>query len=83
MQFNPKPTEKIVRFLYNVYTFSYKILFFKVGKVTTNVSRKKIFPGEIETISNINPQFINEIFKLKENKRLTRERYNLIVEVPK
>ena len=62
----PQVNREIVRFLYNVYTFSYKILFFKVGKVTNNVSRKKIFPGEIETISNINPQFINEIFKLKE-----------------
>ena len=62
----PQVNREIVRFLYNVYTFSYKILFFKVGKVTTNVSRKKTFRGEIETISNINPQFINEIFKLKE-----------------
>ena len=67
----------------NVYcAFLYEILLLKAGNVTVNVT--KILCVEIyATIKNINPQFMNEIFKLKQNKRLVREKYKLSLKNPK
>ena len=36
-----------------------------------------------KTINKLNPEFINNIFKFKENKRLIREQYKLNLESPK
>ena len=33
-----------------------------------------------ETISKLNPEFMNNIFKIKENERLVREQYKLNIE---
>ena len=35
-----------------------------------------------ETINKLNPEFMNNIFKVKENKRLVREQYKLNLETP-
>ena len=36
-----------------------------------------------KTINKLNPEFMNNIFKVKENKRLVREQYKLNLETPK
>ena len=35
-----------------------------------------------KTINKLNPEFMNNIFKVKENKRLVREQYKLNLETP-
>ena len=35
-----------------------------------------------KTINKLNPEFMNNIFKVKENKRLIREQYKLNLETP-
>ena len=35
-----------------------------------------------KTINKLNPQFMNNIFKVKENKRLATEQYKLNLETP-
>ena len=35
-----------------------------------------------KTINKLNPEFMNNIFKVKENKRLIREQYKLKFETP-
>ena len=35
-----------------------------------------------KTINKINPEFMNNIFKVKENKRVVTEQYNLNLETP-
>ena len=36
-----------------------------------------------ETINKLNPEFVNNIFKVKENKKFVRELYKLNLETPK
>ena len=36
-----------------------------------------------KTINKLNPEFMNNIFKVKENKRLVTEQYKLNLETPK
>ena len=48
------------------------------------VHRLRIVCTEIyKTINKPNPGFMNNIFKVKENKRLIREQYKLNLQTPK
>ena len=51
-----------------------------------NVNRLRIirilYVEIYETINNLNPDFLTEIFALKETKRATREQYKLNLERP-
>ena len=48
-----------------------------------SVNKLRILCTEIyKTINKINPEFMNNIFKVKENKRLVREQYKLNLESP-
>ena len=56
---------------------------FKAGKVKMNVYRLRNLCVEIyKTINKLNPEFMNNIFKVKENKRVVREQYKLNLETP-
>ena len=48
-----------------------------------NVYRLRNLCVEIyKTINKLNPEFMNNIFKVKENKRVVREQYKLNLETP-
>ena len=71
------------RFSYNDYTISYEGLLEKAGKVKMNVYRLRNLCVEIyKTIKKLNPEFMNDIFKVRENKRVVREQYKLNLETP-
>ena len=54
-------------FFYSDYTASFEVLLLKAGKFATIISRMGSLWVEIyKTIINVNPQFMNEIFKLGE-----------------
>ena len=58
-------------------------LFEKAGKVKACVTRLSNLCVEIyKTINKLNPVFMNNIFKVIENKRAIREQYKLNVEIP-
>lgn len=59
---------------------SYEILLSKAGKVTMNVNRLITFVLK-STNYKINPSFINEIFTLKDNNRLVRNKYKIYLQV--
>ena len=76
--------KRALRFLYNDYSISYEGLLEKVGKVKMNVYRLRNLCVEIyKTINKLNPEFMNKIFKVKENKRVVREQYKSNLETPK
>ena len=75
--------KRALQFLYNDYSISYEGLLEKAGKVKMNVYRLRNLCVEIyKTINKLNPEFMNNIFKVKENKRLVREQYKLNLETP-
>ena len=75
--------ERAPRFLYNDYSIPYESLLKKSGKVKMSVNRLRNLCVEIhKTINKLNPEFMNNIFKVKENKRLVREQYKLNLETP-
>ena len=76
--------KRALRFLYNDYSISYEGLLEKSGKVKMSVNTLRNLCVEIyKTINKLNPEFMNNIFKVKENKRLVREQYKLNLETPK
>ena len=75
--------KRALRFLYNDYSISYEGLLEKAGKVKMNVYRLTNFCVEMyKTINKLNPEFMNNIFKVKGNKRVVREQYKLNLETP-
>ena len=69
----------MLRFLYKDYSISYEGLLEKSGKVKMSVNTLRNLCVEIyKTINKLNPEFMNNIFKVKENKRLVREQYEAI-----
>ena len=75
--------KRALRFLYNDYSISYEGLLEKAGKIKMNVYRLRNLCVEIyKTINKLNPEFMNNIFKVKENKRVVREQYKLNLETP-
>ena len=62
--------KRAFRFLYNDYSISYEGLLEKAGKVKFSVNRLRNACVEIyKSINKLNPEFMNNIFKVKENKR--------------
>ena len=56
-------------FFYEDYVLSYEELLQKAGKETMKVNRLRSLCIEIyKLINNINPTYMNEIFKLRKNK---------------
>ena len=75
--------KRALRFLYNDYSISYEGLLEKAGKVKMNLYRLRNLCVEIyKTINKLNPEFMSNIFKVKENKRVVREQYKLNLETP-
>ena len=61
--------KRALRFLYEDYVSSYEELLQKAGKETMKVNRLRSLCIEIyKLINNINPTYMNEIFKLRKNK---------------
>ena len=75
--------KKAFRFLYNDYSISYEDLLEKPGKLKMGVNRLRNLCVEIyKTMNKLNPEIMNNIFKVKGNKRLIRKKYKLNLETP-
>ena len=77
--------KRALRFLLNDYTSSYTALLIKSGKSTINVRNHRSLCIEVfKTINNLNPSFMNEIFKKSRPKnRPVRNQYKLNLEIPR
>ena len=74
---------RALRFLYEDYVSSYEELLQKAGKVTMKVNRLRSLCIEIyKSINDINPTYMNDIFKLRKTSRAVRSNYKLNLEVP-
>ena len=70
-------------FFYEDYVLSYEELLQKAGKETMKVNRLRSLCIEIyKLINNINPTYMNEIFKLRKISRAVRSNYKLNLDVP-
>ena len=66
--------KRVLRFLCNNYSISYEGLLEKAGNFKMSVYKLRILCVEIyKTINKLNPEIMNNIFKVKENTRLERE----------
>ena len=75
--------KRALKFLYNGYEISYEELLLKSGRATMNVNRLRILCIEIyKTINNLNPEFMRDLFSLRETSRLIREKYMLNLSIP-
>ena len=87
---SPKSLNKIeslqkraLRFLYEDYVSSYEELLQKSGKETMKKYRLRRLCIEIyKSVSNINPMYMNEIFRLRKTSRALRTNYKLNLDVP-
>ena len=76
--------KRALPFLYDGFGATYEELLSKRGKSTMNVRRSRTFCVEIyKTFNDLNPSFINNIFKLKINIREIRDKYKLNLDIPK
>ena len=86
---SPKSLNKIeslqkraLRFLYEDYVSSYEELLQKAGKETMKNYRLRSLCIEIyKSVSNINPMYMNEIFRLRKTSRALRTNYKLKLDV--
>ena len=70
--------------LYDDFETPYEDLLSKGGKSKMNVRRLRTSCVEIyKTLNDLNPSFMNNIFKLKLNAREVRDRYKLNLDIPK
>ena len=70
--------KRALRFLYEDYVSSYEELLQKAGKETMKVNRLRSLCIEIyKLINNINPTYMNEIFKLRKISREVHSNYKL------
>ena len=75
--------KRALRFLYEDHVSSYEELLQKAGKETMKVNRLRSLCIEIyKLINNINPTYMNEIFKLRKISRAVRSNYKLNLDVP-
>ena len=71
-------------FLYDDFEGSYEDLLLKGEKSKMNVRRLRTLFVEIyKTLNDLNPSFMNNIFKLKINGRKVRDKYNFNLDIPK
>ena len=72
-----------LRFFYEDYVLSHEKLLQKAGKETMKVNRLRSLCIEIyKLINNINPMYMNKIFKLIKTSRVVRSNYKLNLNVP-
>ena len=63
--------KRALRFLYNDYEIPYEELLLKSDRATMNINRLRILCTEIyKTINNLNPEFMRDLFSLRETSRL-------------
>ena len=75
--------KRALRFLYEDYVLSYEELLQKAGRETMKVNRLRSLCTEIyKLINNINPMYMNEIFKLRKISRAVCSHYKLNLDVP-
>ena len=73
-----------LRFLYDDFEASDEDLLSKRGKSKMNVKRVRTLCVEIyKTLNDLNPSFMNKIFKLKINGREVCDKYKLNLDIPK
>ena len=72
--------KRTLRFLLNDYDNTYEDLPEKSGYPNMNVRRQRTLYIEIY---ELNPGYVNDIFKPRNTDRLTREKYKLNLEIPK
>ena len=73
--------KRALRFLYDDFEASYEDLLSKGGKSKMNVRRLRTLCVEIyKTLNDLNPSFMNDIFKLKINGREVCDKYKLNLE---
>ena len=78
-----KLQKRALSFLYNDYEISYEELLLKSSRATMNVNRLRILCIEIyKTINNLNPEFMRDLFSLRETSRLVRKKYMLNLSLP-
>ena len=78
------PQKRALRFLLNGYDSTYEVLLEKSGYLNMNLWRQRTLCIEIyKTLNNLNPGYMNDIFKLRNTDRLTREKHKLNLEIPK
>ena len=71
-------------FLYDDFDASYEDLLSKGGKPKMNVRRLRTLCVEsYKKLNDLNPSFMNNIFKLKINGREFRDKYKLNLDIPK
>ena len=76
--------KRALRFLYDDIEASYEHFLSKGGKSKMNVRRVRTLCVEIyKTLNDLNPSFMNEIFKLKINLREVRDKYKFNLDIPK
>ena len=76
--------KRALRFLYDDFEASYEDLLSKGGNSTMNVRRLRTLCVEVyKTLDDLNPSFMNNIFKLKINGREVRDKYKLNLDIPK
>ena len=76
--------KRALRFLYDDFEASYEDLLSKGGKSKMNVRRLRTLCVEIyKTLNDLNPSFMNNIFKLKVNGRKVCDKYKLKLVIPK
>ena len=76
--------KRALRNLLNDYYNTYEDLLEKSGYPNMNLRRKRTLCIEIyKTLNKLNPSYMNDIFKLRNTDRLTREKYKLNLEIPK
>ena len=74
---------RALRFFYNDYEISYEELLPKSDRETMNVNRLRLLCIEIyKTINNLNPEFMRDLFSLRETSRLIRGKYMLNLNMP-
>ena len=76
--------KRALRFLLNDYNSAYEDLLEKSGYINMNLWRQRTLCIEIyKTLNKLNPGYMNDIFKLRNTDRLTREKYKLNLEILK
>ena len=76
--------KRALRFPLNHYEKTYEELTEKSGKCNMNLRRIRFLCIEIyKTINSLNPGFMKNIFEMKTNNRIVREKYNLKLNIPR
>ena len=75
--------KRALRFLYNDFDISYEELLLKSDRATMRINRSRLLYNEIyKTINNLNPEFMRDLFSLRETSRLIRKKYMLNLSLP-